>query len=584
MISLATISLISGGLFVVLYLAYRALLPKPLAGIPYNKDAANKLFGDVPEVMGYVKSTKQIYAWFTELAVKHKSPVVQAFIKPGSLPWVVVTDPYEIQDILLRRTKDFDRASFFHDVLSGIIQYQASQYVSDHPIYKHNKNLINHLMAPSFINQISAPEVYKSVINLIQVWEVKCDKAEGRPFAAHHDTTYQALDFIFAALFEVTGDDSITVQRLKTISSYTPSFTAPSSNSMEPVPFPDGPVPQPQASFLTLTNSIMHTQLSPFPTLTSTIHTKFPSMRHAISTKESFFRNKIDQAVSHIDKDPSSPPRNAIHSVLLRERETALKESRTPDYHQRGIYDEFVGLVMAGHDTSATSVAWGVKYLADAPAVQTRLRSALKNAFPDAARQNRAPNFEELMSSHIPYLDAVTEEVLRLASSIDFVVRVALRDTTVLGRHIPKGTDVFLAGNGPGFHKASMPLGLSEQDDEIRSPGARKKNGKMLSGLWEDEGIHEFKPERWLKKDGEGKEVFDPLAGPTLAFGLGPRGCFGKRLALVSLRMQFALIIWHFELLGGMPEKMCHFRAVQKFAREPEVCFVRLKRVDMTGV
>lgn len=61
MISLSTLSLLSGGVFLVLYLAYRALLPKPLPGIPYNKDAANKLFGDVPEVMSYVKSTKQIY-------------------------------------------------------------------------------------------------------------------------------------------------------------------------------------------------------------------------------------------------------------------------------------------------------------------------------------------------------------------------------------------------------------------------------------------------------------------------------------------------------------------------------------------
>lgn len=439
-------------------------------------------------------------------------------------------------------------------------------------------------MAPSFINTISAPEIYKSVTNLIQVWQQKCEKAQGRPFAAHHDITYQALDFIFAALFEVTGPESITYQSLQTVTSYTPP--PPSSpNDMTPVPFPDGPVPQPQASLLKLTDSITHTQLSPFPTLTSTIHTKFPSMRHAINTKEAFYRDKINEAISHITADPDAPARNAIHSVLLRERETALKENHQPDYHQRGIYDEFVGLVMAGHDTSATSVAWGVKYLAALPAVQTRLREELKAAFPEAARENRSPKFEELLTAHIPYLDAVTEEVLRLASSIDFVVRVALRDTTVLGRHIPKGTDVFLAGNGPGFQTGNMPLGLTEEDDEIRSPGARKKSEKMLSGLWEDDGtIGQFKPERWLKKDGEGKEVFDPLAGPTLAFGLGPRGCFGKRLALVGLKMQFALIVWNFELLGGMPEEMSHFRAVQKFAREPEVCFVRLRKVDMRNV
>lgn len=44
-----------------LYTLYRAVLPKPLEGIPYNRDAADKLFGDVPEMMGYVMKTKRIF-------------------------------------------------------------------------------------------------------------------------------------------------------------------------------------------------------------------------------------------------------------------------------------------------------------------------------------------------------------------------------------------------------------------------------------------------------------------------------------------------------------------------------------------
>lgn len=44
-----------------LYTLYRAVLPKPLEGIPYNKEAADKLLGDVPEMMGYVLKTKRIF-------------------------------------------------------------------------------------------------------------------------------------------------------------------------------------------------------------------------------------------------------------------------------------------------------------------------------------------------------------------------------------------------------------------------------------------------------------------------------------------------------------------------------------------
>lgn len=56
------VALIVGVFSLVLYvLFYRAGLPKPLEGIPYNEDAAEKLFGDVPEMMGYVMKTKRIF-------------------------------------------------------------------------------------------------------------------------------------------------------------------------------------------------------------------------------------------------------------------------------------------------------------------------------------------------------------------------------------------------------------------------------------------------------------------------------------------------------------------------------------------
>lgn len=45
----------------VLYIGHRAALPKPLPGIPYDRDAARKLFGDVPEMMRYVRRTKRIF-------------------------------------------------------------------------------------------------------------------------------------------------------------------------------------------------------------------------------------------------------------------------------------------------------------------------------------------------------------------------------------------------------------------------------------------------------------------------------------------------------------------------------------------
>jgi hypothetical protein len=61
------------GVVVVLYLLRRVMLPKPLKGIPYNVDAAGKLFGDVPEMMGYVMRTKRIFVSFNQFPFIDKS-------------------------------------------------------------------------------------------------------------------------------------------------------------------------------------------------------------------------------------------------------------------------------------------------------------------------------------------------------------------------------------------------------------------------------------------------------------------------------------------------------------------------------
>ncbi|KAJ4368080.1 hypothetical protein N0V83_006435 [Neocucurbitaria cava] len=546
-----SLSALAGLVAIALYVAYTAIRPKPLPGIPYNLSAASKLLGDVPEMMGYVLRTKRIFA----------------FIKPGGLPWVVVTDPMESQDILLRRGREFDR-SVFGELIGGILPEQHIQFLSTDARFKNNRALINHLMAPTFIKEVSAPEVYKSIETLIRVWQAKCEKAQGRPFVAHGDITYAALDAIFASSFGLPEEESNTYQRLAAVERSTPSVP---SNVDEPVEFPDGRVPDIFSAVLTLANSVTDTQLSPAPRLTSWVLRKLPYMRKATAIKDQYIRDQVAQCVQLINKG-SEKPRSALHSVLVREKETAGKEDRQPDYYKRAIADEFFGFMMAGHDTTATTVAWGIKLLADNPASQETLRSALHDAFPEALSEARAPTYAELARTSTPYLDAVVEEILHHANTIAFVVRQALQDTTVLNRRVPKGTDVFLMANGAGYLEANMPV-----QDSDRSPGARRTENKALTGLWDNASISLFQPERWLKAQAEtGTETFDPMAGPSLPFGLGPRGCFGKRLALQALKIQFALIVWHFRLLK-CPEELSGYEAVQRFAREPVQCWLRLE-------
>jgi cytochrome P450 len=194
----------------------------------------------------------------------------------------------------------------------------------------------------------------------------------------------------------------------------------------------------------------------------------------------------------------------------------------------------------------------------------------MRSVFASAIAENRKPTFQEIIRISVPYLDAVVEEVNRHAMVALGVVRTATVDVEVLGRRIPKGTDVFLLGNGASIFSPAF-----EVDDSLRSQSYRA--AKDIVGSWDPDGIAAFKPERWLAKE-DGKEVFDATAGPLLAFGLGPRGCFGRRMAHLQLKLFIALIIWCFEL-QRCPEELSSYAAHQKFIRVPQQCYVKLAKL-----
>ena len=223
---------------------------------------------------------------------------------------------------------------------------------------------------------------------------------------------------------------------------------------------------------------------------------------------------------------------------------------------------------VAGHDTTSTAVAWSVKYLADNPQVQQRLRTILRTEFADAAAARAHPCADDIVKREIPYLDAVIEEILRCSQS-GGAIRVAKVETEVLGYRIPAGTDVFLLANGPSFLSPGF-----EIEESRRSPSSQANKDKS-GGVWDSADVGTFNPERWLTHDEKGAEVYDARAGPQLAFGLGPRGCFGKKLAYIELRIMIVLLVWEFELKKTPPE-LSGYEAVDTLTHRPQQCFLRL--------
>lgn len=134
-----------------LYLLRRWLLPKPIPGIPYNKNAVKSFMGDIPEF----RDAPNRREWWAQQPARHQSPIVQVFMRPFGAPWVFVADYFESSDICMRRLKEFDRSNVTWEQFNGVVPGHHITLKSSDPKFKKNKELIRDLMAPTFLHQVT---------------------------------------------------------------------------------------------------------------------------------------------------------------------------------------------------------------------------------------------------------------------------------------------------------------------------------------------------------------------------------------------------------------------------------------------
>jgi len=166
------------------------------------------------------------------------------------------------------------------------------------------------------------------------------------------------------------------------------------------------------------------------------------------------------------------------------------------------VRDEIVTLVIAGYETVASSLTWTLGLLADHPGVQDRLAAEL-----DAVLGGRAPTVDDL--PRLAVTRAVIDESLRLYPPAWVITRRALADDAITGLAVPAGTLVILS-----------PWLLHRRPQEWPDP-------------------ERFDPDRFL---GAGGRAAAPR-GDYLPFGLGPRLCIGRDVALVEAVLVLATLL-----------------------------------------
>jgi cytochrome P450 len=187
-------------------------------------------------------------------------------------------------------------------------------------------------------------------------------------------------------------------------------------------------------------------------------------------------------------------------------------QARTGAPSDDQIVNECVGFLFAGHETTASTLAWALYSMAVAPDIQRRVATegdVLGERRPSAAAVDA-----------LRYTGQVVEETLRLYPAGVGIARMARRPTTLAGHRIRRGTIV------------AIPVYSIQRD-----------------------------PRRWAAPD-----TFDPdrfsRTTPTardghLPFGWGPRSCLGARFAGMEARLALAMITarWTVSYTGTGPAK-----------------------------
>ncbi|MFJ4341005.1 cytochrome P450 [Streptomyces sp. NPDC088915] len=175
------------------------------------------------------------------------------------------------------------------------------------------------------------------------------------------------------------------------------------------------------------------------------------------------------------------------------------------------VRDQILIFLLAGYETTATTIACALHLLAGDAGVRARVRAEV-----DGVLAGRTPGAADVEA--LPYLNRVLKETMRVYPSVAIMGRRAVADTEVDGFRIPAGADVYLA------------------------PWVTHRH-----------------PAYWTRPDDFDPEHFTPeaeAARPRYAwfpFGGGPRACIGQHFSMLEAGIALAAVLQRFDLEAHDP-------------------------------
>lgn len=329
-------------LLTLAYVVYQQALPKPIPGIPYKPASARSILGDLPALVAQVKEG-DLRSFFAGMTTQLDSPIVQFFGRPFGKPTLIISDFRTSQDILLRRTKEFDRPFSQIETLRGVIRNHHISMLTSDPQFRKNRALVKDLMTPNFLHAVNAPEIWRNAVHFVGLWKWKARVADGRPFEAAEDVQHMTFDIIKNV---AVGRDGRTMMewyfdqlRAEFDKDETTTTTKDGSSEDRDTAFP---FPKPPRDETLEAQHRMNKALTPGMAVPMrifhAINNRRPYMREAYACKEKMLRRQVQLAVER--HEAGEPLDSALDFMIRREMGAAQKEGRAPVFDSPAMFDE----------------------------------------------------------------------------------------------------------------------------------------------------------------------------------------------------------------------------------------------------
>ena len=388
-----------------------------------------------------------------------------------------VRTPELIKEVLVRRAEDFPKSALMDDMLRALTGY--SIFVSNGEAWKRHRRL----MDPAF-EGARIRDVFPMMLDAVDACVARLHEAAsesartGEPVAVDVEMTHYAADVIFRTIYSEPMDGAEARRFFKAF------------NVFQEIAYAHGML-----------------KLAKVPTFLLPGHWR---AKKAAKVIREILGAPLKRRLEKVKRGEPTPDKDILSTLL-----TTVDPVTGTKFDGDELLDQIAMLFLAGHETSATAIAWALYLLANAPDFQDRVRAEAAAAYGD-----QRPAFSHMR--RLPLTRDVFREAMRLYPPVAVVARDAAKPEQMMNRTIAPGAVIFV------------------------SPWLMHRHTKH----WDKPDV--FDPDRFETPNGE-----EGLKTAYLPFSMGPRVCAGASFALQEAVLLLSEVVRRFEfkpMPGHVPD------------------------------